>query len=68
MEISVYKSLEGESGFPRLYWSGSEGDYNVMVLELLGPNIDDLMQICNKKFSISTTFALGEQMVFYRYS
>lgn len=56
--------LKTEKGFPRLYWSGSEGDYNVMVMELLGPNLESLIQLCDGKFSVSTTFALGQQMVY----
>lgn len=50
-------------GIPRLYWSGSEGEYNVMVMELLGPSLEDLFQSCKQKFSLKTTLLLGDQMV-----
>lgn len=63
IEAVVYKIFEGEQGFPRLYWSGSEGDYNVIVLELLGPSLENLLQLCGGKFSVSTAFELGQQMV-----
>ena len=62
-EAAVYKLLEGEHGFPHLYWFGSEGDYNVMVLDLLGPSLENLLHLCGGKFSVSTTFLLGQQMV-----
>jgi len=30
-------------GFPKIYWYGREGDFNLMVLELLGRNIDETL-------------------------
>jgi len=29
-----------------LYHFGTEGDYNVLVIELLGPNLEDLINYC----------------------
>lgn len=55
--------MKDERGFPKLYWSGSEGDYNIMAMELLGSNLENLMHNCGHKFSVSTSFALAEQMV-----
>ena len=26
-------------GFPQAYWFGVEGDYNVLVMNILGPNL-----------------------------
>lgn len=34
-----------------------------MVMELLGPNLNDLMKMCGGKFSLSTTVVLGLQIV-----
>lgn len=67
-EAAVYRMLKGEHGFPLLHWFGSEGDYNVMVLDLLGPSLDCLQEMCGGRFSVSTTFALGQQMVRSSYS
>ena len=63
LEAAIYRIVNGEIGFPKLYWYGSEGDYNVMVIELLGRSIESLIQICGRKFSLATTFVLAEQMV-----
>ena len=63
IEAMIYRLLSSESGFPKIYWTGTEGEYNVLVMELLGPNFETLMHHCNHRFSIATTFALAAQMV-----
>ncbi len=46
-----------------LYWAGQEGEYNIMITELLGPSIDDLHKFCSGKFTLKTTLLLGKQMI-----
>ena len=36
-ESRVYKILAGGQGIPRIRWYGVEGEFNVMVMDLLGP-------------------------------
>lgn len=50
-------------GIPKVYHSGTEGDYNVMMMELLGPNIDELFKYAKKKFTLKTVLLLADQMV-----
>ena len=50
-------------GIPSIFWYGVEGDFNIMVMELLGLNLEDLLATCNKKFTLKTTIMLGDQMV-----
>lgn len=50
-------------GIPKVYWSGSEGDYNAMVLDLLGPSLEELKIFCGNKISIQSVFMLGIQFV-----
>ncbi len=41
-ESRVYKYLSGGIGIPFMRWYGREGDYNAMVIDLLGPSLEDL--------------------------
>jgi len=46
-----------------VYFYGEEGEYNILVLEFLGPNIEDLFQYTNQKFSKKTVLMLADQIV-----
>ncbi|GFP96310.1 casein kinase i homolog hrr25 [Phtheirospermum japonicum] len=35
------------SGIPSLKWFGVDGEYNVMVIDLLDPSLEDLFNYCN---------------------
>ena len=50
-------------GIPGVKWFGSEGDYNVLVIDLLGPSLEDLFNYCNKKFTLKTVLLLADQMI-----
>ena len=62
-ESKIYKTLMGGPGVPWINWSGKQGDYNVMVIDLLGPSLEDLFRMCNRHFSLKTILMLADQLV-----
>ncbi|KMU73290.1 casein kinase 1 [Coccidioides immitis RMSCC 3703] len=62
-EARVYKSLAGGVGIPFVRWFGTECDYNAMVIDLLGPSLEDLFNFCNRKFSLKTVLLLADQLI-----
>jgi serine/threonine protein kinase len=47
----------------QIKWCGSEGDFNVMVMELLGPSLEDLFNFCSRRFSLKTVLLLADQLI-----
>ncbi|KAG1361841.1 hypothetical protein COCNU_10G000600 [Cocos nucifera] len=62
-ESKLYLLLQGGTGIPHLKWFGVEGDYNVMVIDLLGPSLEDLFNYCNRKLSLKTVLMLADQLL-----
>lgn len=62
-ESKVYRVLAGGVGVPYIRWFGTENDYNAMVLELLGPSLEDLFNYCKRKFTLKTVLLLADQLL-----
>ena len=62
-ESRVYRYLSGGVGLPFIRWFGREGEYNAMVIDLLGPSLEDLFNYCYRKFSFKTVIMLALQMI-----
>lgn len=50
-------------GVPNVYYFGQEGLHNILVIDLLGPSLEDLFDHCNRRFSIKTVVMVAKQMV-----
>ena len=62
-ESKLIKLLQGGMGIPAVHWSGTEGSYNIMVMDLLGSCLEDLFNSCGRIFSVKTTLLIAEQML-----
>lgn len=49
-------------GIPKIHFFAIEGDYIVMIMDKLGPTLEDLLQLCGRNFSLKTVLMLAEQM------
>jgi len=50
-------------GFPNIRWYSVEGDFNVMVLDILGPSLEDLFNYCSREFSLKTVLMLFDRLM-----
>lgn len=66
-EYRLYRVLQNKNGntvgIPNVRWYGREGDYNVLVMDLLGPSLEDLFNFCQRKFTLKTVLMLADQLI-----
>jgi hypothetical protein len=46
-----------------VYYFGQEGLHNILVIDLLGPSLEDLFDYCQRRFSQKTVCMVAKQMV-----
>lgn len=62
-EAKVYSILDGGAGIANIKWRGVDGENNALVLDLLGPSLEDLFVYCGRKFSLKSVLMLADQML-----
>ena len=59
----IYKELKGIKRIPKLYIAGEQGNYNVLITELLGESLKMLLKSVGDKFSLATTLKIVIQVL-----
>ena len=62
-EAKLIKHLQGAPGIANVYYCDTEADYNVMVMDRLGSSLEDLFNLCNRRFSLATVLQTADQML-----
>jgi len=62
-EAKIINTLQGTVGIPNLIWCGQEGDFNILIMELLGDDIESLFNLCNRRLSLKTLLILVDQIL-----
>lgn len=60
----MYKSLGSDIlGVPEVKWFGTDNDSRIMVMQLLGPSLENVFQTCNQHFSLTTVLVIADELV-----
>ena len=59
-EAKLLREFNGEAGFPKFLWYGKHEEFHIMVIELLGPSLEELFVYCGRKLSLKTVLLLGD--------
>jgi len=62
-EYRAYKIMSGCEGVPNAYFFGQEGQDNILCIDLLGPSLEDMFDLCKRKFSVKTVCMVAKEMI-----
>ncbi len=63
----MFKCNQSAAGIPEIYWAGAELDYNILVMDLLGPSLEDLFNFCGRKFHLKSVLMIADQLVIIKF-
>lgn len=63
IEADILKNLQGGTGIPKFYYYGQYKGYNCLVMELLGPSLEQLLNLYDRSLSLDTVLFLSEQLI-----
>lgn len=63
-EAKLLKHLQGVPGIASVHYCDVEGDHNCMVMDLLGPSLEDLFNICRRQFTLKSVLMIADQLLY----
>lgn len=63
LEATLYAKLVNERGFPSASQYGEEKTYTFLAMDLLGPNLEELLSSYGNKFTIQCVCIMALQMI-----
>lgn len=63
IEYNVYKTLGNVEGIPRVYYFGPCSKWNALIMEMMGKSLEDLFDICDRKFTLKTAIQILLQVL-----
>ena len=65
-EYKILKTLQGNVGFTNVYYFSAIGEDKIMIMDLLGQNLENLMKNNSARcLSLKSVLMCAEQMVIY---
>ena len=62
-EARILKYLSDAPGIAKVYHAKQEGEFVLLVMQLLGSSLEDLFNLCYRRFSMKTILAIADQLV-----
>ncbi|XP_028789718.1 casein kinase 1-like protein HD16 [Neltuma alba] len=62
-EWQVYDALGGSHGVPRVYYKGRQGGYYIMVMDMLGPSLWDVLVVVNSRMSVQMIACIAVEAI-----
>ncbi|KAI1712992.1 protein kinase domain-containing protein [Ditylenchus destructor] len=62
-EKRVYEELKGHTAIPRIHYFNLLKEHKCLVMEFLGPSLEDLLERCGGTFQMKTVLMIAAQML-----
>lgn len=62
-EHRVLCQLDGIIGIPKVHWFGYGTRCNTLILDRLGPSLEDVFNSCHRSFCLNTIASIADQLV-----
>lgn len=63
LEMKLYNELSRDKGVPNIKWFGKISQNPILIMDYLGPNLDDLFDFCKRKFTLKTVLMIALQIL-----